>query len=199
MKTPLLISAILVLLSISMQKAEAQTSESTGKTTWSVETDPATFAFKGYALHLRVKPSFSENWVLGAGIYAMDFPSFMVDLNKKNKNEGWNVRISGALSFFGEYYLKQANNAWFLGFQGGVQNFENTNDHSGSKKSDYSVLLLMPSAGYTWKPFEIPLYFKPWMGIGYTSKLSGSTKIDSRDYDLSPVTAFVTLHIGYTF
>lgn len=177
----------------------AQDNGKENKTTYSIETDPTTFVFNGYSGHLRIKPANWEHIVLGAGVYVMDLPNFLVNINGENKDKGWNVRINSAYSLFGEYYFKKANSKWFAGLQAGIQNYKISNDNIENVESNYSNLLIMPSIGYTWLPFKFPLYFKPWTGIGYTTKISGDNSVGDLTYDISPVTAFITLHIGYTF
>ncbi|KAF0138937.1 MAG: hypothetical protein FD122_3610 [Stygiobacter sp.] len=193
-KIKIIAIAVLTIFSIATSGLKAQ-----DKTTFSIETDPSTFVFKGYALHLRIKPENSKQLVIGVGTYAIDLPSLMVDINPKNKEKGWDVRINSAYSFFGEYYFEEANHKWFVGLQAGVQNYKNSNSNIPNKETKYSNLLLMPSIGYNWQPFEFPLYFKPWFGLGYTTKISGSNTIANLEYDISPLIPFVTLHIGYTF
>ena len=190
---------LLSIISFSSTTLLAQEKTTTNKTTFSLETDPSTFLFKGYAFHIRIKPKNSNHFIIGAGTYALDLPSLMVDMNKDNKNKGWNVRINSAVSLFGEYYLEEANKKWFVGLQTGVQNFKNTNDYIPNKESKYSNLLIMPSIGYSWHPFQSPLYVKPWIGIGYTSKISGDNSIDNSNYSIASLLPFVTLHVGYTF
>ncbi|MFN8436249.1 MAG: hypothetical protein U0V72_01320 [Cytophagales bacterium] len=162
-----------------------------------VETDPSTFIFKGYAAHLRVKPSFSNKFLIGIGTYALDLPDFMVKMNPNNKN--WNVRIQSAYALFGEYYFKNVNEKWFLGVQAGIQNYKNSHKEFSDANLKYTNLLLMPSIGYNWKPFKNGFYIKPWAGIGYTQLISGKTTVNSTKYDLSPIVPFVTVHIGYNF
>lgn len=193
-----IIVAALLVVAFSGQSVLAQTGTTTdSKTTFSIETDPSTFAFGGFAAHIRIKPATSEHLVLGLGTYAMDMPDFFI--GKSNSSDGWNVRINSALSLFGEYYFKEANSKWFAGLQLGVQNYKNTNDNVAGQQTKYSNLLVMPSIGYTWRPFSFPLYIKPWLGIGYTTKVTGSTKLGAYDYAISPVVPFPTIHIGYTF
>lgn len=197
-KKPCLAFIFFFLLTGTHIQAQEITPES--KTTFSVETDPVTFLFKGYALHIRIKPKSSHRLVMGAGVYALDMPSFLVNMNKENKNKGWNVRIHHAVSLFGEYYLREANNKWFVGLQAGIQNFSNTNDLNPGEKSSYNNLLVMPSIGYNWKPFpKTGFYVKPWLGIGYTTRISGNHSINALTYNIAPMTNFVTLHLGYTF
>jgi len=188
--------AIIGLISINL---EAQENNSVSKTTISVEIDPSTFVFKGYAIHLRIKPESSDHLVVGAGAYALDLPSIMVNMNINNKEKGWNVRINNSIALFGEYYFKEANNKWFVGLQTGIQSYKNTNNNYVNKTSKYNNLLIMPSVGYNWQPFNFPLYLKPWFGMGYTSKLSGNNSIENMTYNISPLVPFVTMHVGYTF
>jgi hypothetical protein len=169
------------------------------RTFFSIETDPSTFVLKGYALHFRVMPKSSKHLMLGAGTYALDMPDVMVDMNSENRNEGWNVRIRSAYSFFAEYYFNESATKWFAGLQGGVQNFRSTNDNFGRTEAKYRNLLVMPSLGYNWKPFQVPLYLKPWMGVGYTTKISGTNRIEGQKYDIASLIPFVTLHVGYSF
>ena len=192
--------AIIAIISLSGSKLEAQDTNrnSEHKTTFSIETDPSTFAFGGYAFHFRIKPKNSQHLLIGAGTYGMDMPSFLINMNADNEDKGWNVRIKSAYALFGEYYFKKANNKWFVGLQMGMQNYENTNDYVPDQVSNYSNLLIMPSIGYNWQPFSFPLYLKPWLGLGYTSKISGDNTIDDITYNISPLVPFVTLHVGYT-
>jgi hypothetical protein len=57
----------------------------------------------------------------------------------------------------------------------------------------------MGYGGYTLQPFNFPLYFKAWGGVGYTSKIGGTNVLGDQEYDISPIAVFVTLHLGYTF
>jgi hypothetical protein len=191
--------AMLMIISFVTTVLKAQEKKVENKTTFSLETDPSTFVFKGYAFHLRIKPANSMHLVIGAGTYALDLPDLLVDMDPKNKDEGWDVRISSAYSLFGEYYFEKANYNWFVGLQAGIQNYKINNSNLGNEESKYSNLLLMPSIGYNWHPFKLPLYFKPWFGLGYTTKISGSNIIDESEYNINPLVPFVTLHIGYTF
>jgi hypothetical protein len=74
---------------------------------------------------------------VGAGTYAMDYPSFLVDMNSKNKSKGWDVRINSAYAVFGEYYFKEPNQKWFAGLQAGVQNYKISNDRTEGEESNY--------------------------------------------------------------
>jgi len=164
----------------------------------SVEIDPATFVFSGYSLHLRIQPKGYDHLLLGIGTYAMDMPSVFVDFNKNNKGLGWDVRLNHGYSFFIEHHFSKTNEKWFVGGQAGIQDYTIEKDNTdGSKK--FKSALLMAYSGYTFRPFNFNLYIKPWAGIGYSSKISGSNILNGNEYDISPITMFATLHVGYTF
>jgi hypothetical protein len=168
------------------------------KTKYALEIDPATFAFGGYSAHLRIAPKKAEHLLLGIGAYAMNMPSVMVDLNSKNKNEGWDVRLNQGYGLFGEYYFCKNTEKFFVGTQLGIQEYKIENEAiEGDVK--FTNLLSMVYGGYTWRPFTNPLYLKPWAGLGYVSKLSGDNVLGGKAYDVASLTMFATLHIGYTF
>jgi len=180
----------------SQASAQQSTSDEQGK--FSVEIDPATFAFKGYSIHLRLQPKNSDHLLLGIGTYALDLPDVFVNFSESNRDKGWNIRISQGFSFFGEHHFTEVNQKWFIGSQVGIQQFKIENENiSGREK--YSNFLAMGYFGYTFKPFNNSLYIKPWAGIGYTSKVSGENTLASLTYEIEPVTMFLTFHVGYTF
>ena len=189
---------MMALISINIGIYAQKNEQKQYKTKISVEIDPATFGFKGYGIHLRVKPKNSERLLLGLGAYAMDFPDVLVNLNKNNKDKGWNVRLNQGYGFFGEHHFTEVNRKWFIGAQISIQEYKIENESiSGSEK--FTNFLAMGYFGYTIKPFKNNMYIKPWAGIGYTSKISGNNTLGNLEYDISSITMFATLHIGYTF
>jgi len=171
-----------------------------GRTVYSLETDPSTFAFNGYALHLRIAPAASRHWVLGAGVYALDLPNAMVDLDAANRGQGWKVRLDHGLGLFAEYFFDPARKGWLVGTQLAVQQYRVTNSNSPGSSARFTNTLLMVHAGYRWYPGENRRwYVQPWMGVGYSNKISGQTTVGTRTYDVAPLMLFATVHIGYTF
>jgi hypothetical protein len=193
-KSTLLMTIFLTSYGIFAQQNEQITS----KTEISMEIDPATFGFNGYGIHIRVKPKNSEHLLIGVGTYAMDFPNVLVDFNNENKDNGWNVRLNQGYGVFGEHHFSEVNKKWFVGGQLAIQEYKIENETiAGSEK--FTNSLLMAYGGYTWQPFNFGFYIKPWAGIGYNSKLSGTNTIGNSEYDIAPIMMFVTLHLGYTF
>ncbi|HFB99522.1 MAG TPA: hypothetical protein ENJ53_01840 [Phaeodactylibacter sp.] len=188
---------LMIVTSISVFAQENETNK-TDRTKFSIEIDPATFVFSGFAIHLRVQPKNSQHLLVGAGAYAMNFPDILVDLNKENKGAGWDVRLNQGYGLFGEYHFSEVNKKWYVGVQLAGQEYKIQKDlYDGEAK--YSTMLLMGLGGYTLQPFDFPLYFKFWGGVGYTGKISGENLIGNAEYNISPILIFGALHVGYTF
>ena len=164
-----------------------------------VETDPATFALKGYAAHLRVHPEFLGHWTVGAGAYSLDFPDLFINLNSRNKNRGWDVRLSQGFGLFTEYFFDRRDRGWFMGGQLAAQKFRIKNEATGAAASEFTTLLLMGRFGYRFFLAGENFYLQPWLGIGYTTKISGSNRLGTKTYDIFPVIPFMTVHFGYSF
>lgn len=195
-KSGLLLGLLWVSVTLSLQ---AQSPDfPSQKIEWAVEIDPLTFGFRGYGVHLRVSPPQTERLLLGVGAYAMDFPAALVDLNEKNKGEGWQVRVQQGVGLFGEHHFAGVHQGWFVGGQLGLQAFDIENDGLKGKNS-FTNVLVMAHGGYTWEPFGRGFYLKPWAGVGFTSRLSGENRLESQDYDIAPLSGFAALHVGYRF
>jgi len=165
MKTKISFLAILVIWGLSSFKASAQNgSQAVEKTNFSIEIDPATFVFKGYSAHLRIQPKSSNHLLYGIGIYAMNMPSFFVDINSNNVDKGWQVRINNAAGIFGEHHFSQVNKGFFVGSQISAQQFLIKNDNQTGEEK-FTNGLIMGYGGYTLHPFKFPLYFKAWGGV----------------------------------
>ena len=196
------ISKVILALSLIIgmsTSVSAQENETTTKTKFSIEIDPATFAFKGYGVHLRIQPKNSKHLLVGAGIYAMDFPDLIVDFNPENKNKGWDVRLSQGVGLFGEYHFSEVNKKWFVGTQLALQEYEikNANEIDLGK---FNTFLGLGYGGYTIQPFKNNgFYIKTWAGVGYTTQTGGENKLGNSVYDVSPILLFAAVHLGYTF
>ena len=165
----------------------------------SMELDPVTFLYKGYSLHVRYQPMFSERLLIGVGTYALDLPEPIVDLNSKNRDLGWKARVRSAYFLSGEFYAKEANNGWFVGEQIGFQSFKVFNENEDRGSASFNNMLLLTYVGYSWHPYKGSFYIKPWVGLGYTQKVDGLNTVGSMKYDISPLYGFLTFHIGYNF
>lgn len=158
-----------------------------------LETDPATFAMKGGALHLRARFDALPGWTFGLGAYTLDLPSLMVDLVPQNEGEDWSVRIEPGIGLFLDKGFGADGDGLTIGGQVSLQRFEL--DAPMQDEGDVWNLLVMPRAGYHWSPFDNGFYVFPWAGIGYTTPVSG----DEGSYHVAPVVPFATMHVGWRF
>jgi len=163
-----------------------------------VETDPATFAFEGYAAHARIRPSSTPHWSFGAGVYAMKLPTIMVDVDPANRDRGWSSRIAFAFGAFVDRSFRDDGDGLFVGAQLGAQRFRVTRGGVGGE-GDFTAVLAMPRVGYVWRPFDAGFYLMPWLGVGMTAKVGGDTTVGDASYHVLPVVAFATLHAGWRF
>jgi len=182
-----MITTALVLLSTLSLHAE--------QTEFAVEIDPATYAFEGYSVHLKMTPAQLPQLQLGIGVYAMDFPDIFVDMHSKNKDKGWDVRLDRGIGFFADYYFDDSQEGWFAGAQLARQRYE-IGLHG--EQSSYDVTLIMAHGGYRYN-INDHWYLKAWGGVGYAKKTSGSNVVAGEVYDVPDVVPFGALHVGYRF
>jgi hypothetical protein len=160
-----------------------------------IETDPSTFFFGGFAAHARVVRG---HFGVGAGVYALTFPGFLVDLNPNDRGAGWNVRLELGGALFGDYYFDANADGWFVGAELAVQEYRYTNDNvPGAARATNAVL--MPRFGYQWRPFDAGFYVMPWAGLGVQAQIGGSRQVGDRSYDLSPIVPYAAVHVGWRF
>jgi hypothetical protein len=159
-----------------------------------VEIDPLTFAKDGYSLHLRYKLG---HFALGAGGYALDLPQFVTEINASNK--GWEDRIDSGIVLFLDYLFDNSLEGWLVGLefthQKHIVSYEN-------EEAEFGAMLYLLRAGYHYRPLsKSSLYFFPWVGAGYMEQTSGNRSVETLDkeFDISPVAGFATLHVGYEF
>jgi hypothetical protein len=205
--------ALLTILFFQFHSVEAQDSalKSIQKSTFSVEIDPTVpIVLHGFSGHLMWKPKNSNHVVYGlAIIVGGELPSFVINLNSKNKDMGWNYKINQGLGLEMEYYYKQANIAWFSGLQLFTQEINLTNDNVPSvEEHRTNTGMAVITTGYKWSPFKSEhFYIKPWAGIGFSGVLNGAfssevipnTEVGSYTYHISPVTPYAAIHLGYNF
>ena len=194
----LLLIGILILLHLVAQGQ--QIGNRSRGTEFSVETDPFAFLLDGYSAHLRVKPAGCKHLLFGAGIYALDLPPMLLDVNTTNGSEEWRTRLDQGYALFAEHHFREINRGWLAGSQVAFHGYE-IRPAGEPGVTEFSTLLLRIYGGYTWRPFPFSLYLKPWGGIGYGTRVSGSTEVRGRTFDITPppMFLFATVHVGYSF
>jgi hypothetical protein len=162
-----------------------------------IEIDPATYAFKGDSLHIKFTQEGAPQWRWGLGTYSLEMPDALVDVNSKNKQQDWTVDIDRAYGVFAEYYLDASQTGWFVGGQVSQQTF--TVENPLVSKTEFSNGLLMLNAGYKWPLKNTAFYLLPWAGVGYTKTIDKNNARAASGFDVDPVTAFMSVHLGYAF
>lgn len=162
-----------------------------------IEIDPATFVFDGNSLHLRYTHESAPQWRWGIGTYSLEIPDLLVDINKKNRDQQWDVKINRAIGVFTEYYFNPSQIGWFVGAQVSTQDFVIKKPQLSN--TEFTNGLLMLNLGYKWEFKNSQFYLLPWMGLGYTKTIDKDTERKAAGFDLDPITSFMTLHLGYKF
>jgi hypothetical protein len=158
-----------------------------------VETDPSTFVLGGFAAHVRAAPASTPRWTYGLGVYALDLPAPMVDLDAADRGHGWSVRYRLAYGVFVDRYLGARRDAGpFVGLQLALHHVRAARP---GERDLFVDGLAMPRLGYTWFPGVGQLYVMGWLGVGATAPLAGQTGT----YDVFPVIAFGAIHVGWRF
>lgn len=164
---------------------------------FAIETDPYTFIQSGDSLHIKFSPDAAPNWRLGLGVYSLELPSFMVDLNSENDDKDWMVDLERGVGLFADYYFNTNQEGWYVGAQLSTQDYVVSAENS---YAEYTNGLLMFSLGYRYPLFDSKKwYVQPWMGLGYTKTTSGKQDRLAAGYDVDPLVGFATLHVGYQF
>ena len=127
-KSTLLFAMIFVFTNIFAQNTVAK------NTSHSIEIDPIVpLVLHGYGAHYMFAPDESKHFVFGATIIAAaTMPSFVINTDPVNKNEGWHVRINQGFGLEGEYHFVNTTKGPFVGIQLFTQEINITNDNEPS-------------------------------------------------------------------
>ena len=190
---------VFTLLFSSFLSLRAQESEEVSNpASYSIEVDLFAFLSNGYGTYFRYKPANTKHILLGVGAYGRDIPSALVDINKENKEEGWNVRLNQGYGIFLEYHLNRVHQGTFFGSQFNLQKYK-IGKEAIENTVKYTTVGAMVYGGYSWQIASSNVYIKPWMGLGYSGKIDGVNVLEGEEYAISHLTPFATLHIGYSF
>lgn len=164
-----------------------------------IETDPATFAFKGYAGHLRYQPSQSP-WIFSLGAYSLEFPKQFRDLAIDPSDDSIDLKLKAGFGIFIDRYVSDSKEeGLFAGIQFANHNWTIKNDDTSSNEESFNTFLIMPRIGYRFNLTKDGLYLLPWVGIGSVSTLGGQPVVFGQTYKPKSILPFATVHLGYEF
>jgi len=174
------------------------------------EVDPIPYLLGGVGGHFGWIPKKSEHFAFGIGfISGPEFPDAIINMDSKNKNQGWHLKINQGMGLWTQYYFKEKNQGWFAGLQLFTQEMELSNDDFPGETNRTNVLMIALQVGYVWYPLKkARLYIRPWAGFGYQDIVKGTLEpgkvtpdmvIGNKEYNLNKFMPFATFHIGYVF
>lgn len=175
-----------------------------------VEIDPLPFAMGGVGGHFGWSPKKSAHFSFGLSMIAgPEYPDFFININDKNRDQGWGVKINQGMGLWSHYYFREKNEGWFAGLQLFTQEMELSNENFPGETDKTNTVMVAAQGGYMWYPFpKTNLYLRPWAGFGYQDVVSGSFEPDEVDPDLelgdrtfhlNKFMPFATFHIGWAF
>jgi hypothetical protein len=206
---PIIIAGVMLLISLQIT-AQTNTTENT-RSIFAVEADPIVpLILHGIGGHLMWQPKTSRHFVFGFAVVAFGkMPDFIINMDSKNKDQGWKYKINQGFGVETEYYYKQPNMGWFTGLQLFTQEIDLTNRNVPfvtEHRTNTGMAVI--TTGYKWFPFKKQhFYLKPWGGFGYSgiikgafsSKVIPNTIVGNYEYHLQKFTPFATVHIGFKF
>ena len=153
--------------------------------TWSVEVDPLPFAAHGYSVAVGWQTSHLR---LSANAFAADLPGFGV-------HDGWTGRVRAAGALRLQLYPDRRDRGFFGAVQLGPVASRFTS--STGAVADVYQLVLTPSVGYRWFPWDgrLGLYLMPAVGMG----IAVASWSEGAEYAAPRLTAQAALHLGWEF
>jgi hypothetical protein len=165
----------------------------------SLETDPATFAFGGYAAHVRIQRDGSP-WVISVGAYSLEFPEVMRGLVINPSSDHLTLKLKSGFGLFVDRYLSTSKNeGLFVGVQVAHHALELNDNNMAGGPAKYNAVITMPRIGYRWNVGTSGFYLLPWAGAGYVSTDGDDPKIGAQSYSAKQWLPFGSLHLGYQF
>lgn len=175
-----------------------------------VEVDPIPYALGGFVGHFGWSPKTIESFTFGLSVIGgLEFPDAYINIEKENRDKGWNLKVNQGIGVWAHYYFKRKNKGWFTGLQLFTQEFKLTNDNYPGEVNRTNTVSTAFQIGYLWYPFKKGgLYFRPWGGFGFQNAIGASfepgevtkdMRIGEDTYKLTRFMPFATLHIGYRF
>ncbi len=164
-----------------------------------IETDPATFLMSGYAGHIRMRLDGSEEarrWVVGLGVYGMEFPTPMRKAALEHSPNGSSLNIRTGFGLFVDRFLSESGkDGLFAGLQVG-RHYYDLKDEGQTVR--YHSTVVMPRIGYHYE-FGNGWYAIPWAGLAYLSPSDDHLQVQGTTVNPRHWLGFGTLHVGYRF
>lgn len=151
-----------------------------------IEIDPLAYALEGYSVHVGLG---RRHVRVDLGAYAMTLPESL----RANKDfdasfDGFGVKV--------QYFRDPRQRGGFVGVDGGVTRLQVADPRTAESARQNQVGVGV-NAGWRFM-LGGHFYATPWAGIGY-SFTGSDVRLATGDYDVSRLTPFAAVHIGYRF
>jgi hypothetical protein len=144
-------SLCLIFIGISLDGLLAQETKYENKSEFSIEIDPIVpIVLHGIGGHFLWSPKNSQHLVYGLALIASgSMPDFLINMNSKNKDLGWNYKINQGFGLEAEYYFREPNQNWFTGIQLFTEEINLTNDNVPEvSEHRTNIGMIVINAGY---------------------------------------------------
>ncbi|MBS1120090.1 MAG: hypothetical protein H6Q90_2318 [Deltaproteobacteria bacterium] len=166
------------------------------RTRVNLETDPFDFFLGGYGLVVGVRPSALPHWRLSVATFALDLPSFLVEIDDANK--GFSLRIDHGFGATGSYHFSEASGGFYVGPAIGYFINEYSRDDLPGMVTTVHSFNVGAQGGYQWFPLkQRGFYLQPWMNASVPLYTSRDPKVGDREFHSPPVNVNLLLHVGY--
>jgi len=162
-----------------------------------VESSVVAPVMRGASLGGRLRFEGVPHLALGAGVYALTVPQFMIDGSANNEFEHWKVAVRPAVHLSADYFVRQNGTGFSAGITVGLARFVVSSDIVAGSTAFTSAYLL-PRAAYTWFLAD-HWYINGWIGLQLDGQVAGSTQLGTRMFTPFGIMPQLNLNVGYVF
>ncbi|MDX2470694.1 MAG: hypothetical protein QNL04_08995 [SAR324 cluster bacterium] len=159
------------------------------------EADPMPFLFNGSSKAVAIKPNSEGHWALWMAEFDMELPEEMINLEKKNKDQGFSHVITPSKGLSLDYLL----NPDLDGLYFGAGHFIINNEVSlGDETQTFEITYNFVRVGYYWQ-ISKSFLFHLWLSAGPQSITEGTNLFDGATYEVAGTRILGGPHFSYKF
>ena len=160
-----------------------------------IEADPMPYLFAGQSKAIAIKPDSSGHWALWAAEFEMELPTEMINLDKKNKDLGFDHKITASRGVAVDYMLSPDLTGYYFGLGRFVIHNEVTLEE---EKQAFAITYNFVRVGYYWV-ITGDFLFHLWVSVGPQSITSGSSDFTGQSYNIESYRILGGPHFSYKF
>ncbi len=164
-----------------------------------LEADPMPYLFSGSSKAVAIKPNSEGHWALWMAEFGMTLPTEMINLEKKNKDQGFSHVITPSRGVAIDYLLNPDLDGFYFGAGRFIINNEVTLSGTGAdEKRTFEITYNFVRVGYYWQISESFL-FHLWLSTGPQSVTGGSNDFENKTYEVAGTRILGGPHFSYRF